>query len=91
MPLLARLFAACELTPAALYREYVSKNVLNHLRQDRGYKTGAYKKFWDSAEDNVHMAEILQSLLATDEHLPDALYRALAHRYDELRESGKLV
>ncbi len=91
MPLLARLFAACELTPAALYREYVSKNVLNHLRQDRGYKTGAYKKFWDGAEDNVHMAEILQSMQEADEHLADALYRALAQRYDELRVSGKLA
>ena len=76
---------------AALYREYVSKNVLNHLRQDRGYKTGAYKKFWDGAEDNVRMAEILQSMQEADEHLADALYRALAQRYDELQVSGKLA
>lgn len=91
MPLLARLFAACGLTPATLYREYVSKNVLNHLRQDRGYKSGEYRKFWDGAEDNVHMAEILASLQDADEHLADELYRALAHRYDELGASGKLA
>ena len=90
MPLVASLFATCDLTPATLYREYVSKNVLNHLRQDRGYKTGEYKKFWNGAEDNVHMAEILESLNDADEHLPDTLYRALAGRYDALRAAGKL-
>ena len=84
LPLVALLFTACELTPAALFREYVSKNVLNHFRQDRGYKTGEYKKSWDGAEDNVHMGELLEAIHDTDEHLPDALYRALA-------ASGKLA
>jgi dimeric dUTPase (all-alpha-NTP-PPase superfamily) len=91
LPLVARLFAACELTPAALFREYVSKNVLNHFRQDNGYKTGAYKKFWDGAEDNVHMAEMLGAIHDTDERLPDVLYRALTQRYDELSAAGKLA
>jgi dimeric dUTPase (all-alpha-NTP-PPase superfamily) len=91
LPLVALLFAACELTPAALFREYVSKNVLNHFRQDRGYKTGAYKKIWDGAEDNVHMANILEAMTAPDEQLPDALYQALANRYDELSASGRLA
>lgn len=91
LPLLARLFAACALTPAALFRDYVSKNVLNHFRQDRGYKTGEYKKTWDGAEDNVHMAQILATLTEDGETLPDALYRALAARYDELRLAGKLA
>lgn len=91
LPLVAQLFAACALTPAALFREYVSKNVLNHFRQDRGYKTGEYKKTWDGAEDNVHMAEILEAISEADEHLPDALYRALAARYDTLHASGKVA
>ncbi len=90
LPLLALLFAACELTPAALFRDYVSKNVLNHFRQDRGYKSGEYKKSWDGAEDNVHMARILETLTEADEKLPDALYRALVARYDALRIEGKL-
>jgi hypothetical protein len=90
MPLLARLFAACELPPAVLFRDYVSKNVLNHFRQDRGYKRGEYKKTWDGLEDNVHMAQLLVSITAPDEHLPDALYRALAARYDQLSAAGKL-
>jgi dimeric dUTPase (all-alpha-NTP-PPase superfamily) len=91
LPLLALLFAACDLSPAALFRDYVSKNVLNHFRQDRGYKSGEYKKSWDGAEDNVHMAEILASMTTTDAHLPDALYRALASRYDELATAGRLA
>jgi dimeric dUTPase (all-alpha-NTP-PPase superfamily) len=90
LPLVALLFAACELPPATLFRDYVSKNVLNHFRQDRGYKSGVYKKFWDGAEDNVHMAQILETLTAADERLPEALYRALAGRYDELAAAGKL-
>jgi hypothetical protein len=90
IPLLAKLFAAVELTPEALFREYVSKNVLNHFRQDRGYKTGEYKKTWDGAEDNVHMVQLLDGIRAADEQLPDALYRALAERYDGLRVAGKL-
>ncbi len=90
LPLLALLFAACGLTPDALYREYVSKNVLNHFRQDRGYKTGAYKKTWDGAEDNVHMASLLESMSDAGEKLPDTLYRALAGRYDALHAAGKL-
>jgi dimeric dUTPase (all-alpha-NTP-PPase superfamily) len=93
LPLLVALLGACELTPDALFRDYVSKNTLNHFRQDRGYKTGDYKKFWNGAEDNVHMAEILNALsgaAGADEHLPDALYRALAVRYDEMQAAGKL-
>ncbi len=91
LPLLAQLFAACELTPDALFREYVSKNVLNHFRQDHGYKTGEYKKFWDGAEDNVYMAELLDAMTEADEQLPAALYNALARRYDQLSIAGKLA
>lgn len=91
LPLLVRLLAACELTPAALFREYVSKNVLNHFRQDRGYKTGDYKKNWNGAEDNVHMAEILDGMRHADEQLADTLYYALAQRYDTLGAAGKLA
>lgn len=91
LPLLALLFAACELTPGTLFREYVSKNVLNHFRQDRGYKTGDYKKTWDGAEDNVHMAALLEAMAEADAQLPAALYSALVTRYDELQMAGKLA
>jgi dimeric dUTPase (all-alpha-NTP-PPase superfamily) len=91
LPLVARLFAACELDSQRLFREYVSKNVLNHFRQDRGYKTGTYKKTWDGEEDNVHMAQLLAALDAPDAQLPNALYRALADRYDGLQSAGRLA
>ncbi len=91
LPLLVLLFAACELTPAALFREYVSKNVLNHFRQDRGYKTGDYKKTWDGAEDNVQLAALLEAMTEADAQLPAALYSALVKRYDELQMAGKLA
>lgn len=91
MPLLARLFTACDLPADALFREYVSKNVLNHFRQDRGYKTGGYRKLWDGAEDNVHMAQLLAAMSAADEQLPQQLYQALAARYDAFDTAGKLA
>lgn len=91
LPLVARLFAACDLPPVTLFRDYVSKNVLNHFRQDRGYKSGEYKKTWNGLEDNVHMTQILETITAADEQLPEALYRALADRYDSLQASGKLA
>jgi len=90
-PLVADLLAACEVSAARLFREYVSKNVLNHFRQDHGYKTGEYHKTWDGREDNVHLAQILEGLSAADEHLPDALYRSLDERYTGYVRQGKAV
>ena len=43
-----------------LFREYVSKNVLNHFRQDNGYKTGTYQKTWGGQEDNVHLVALME-------------------------------
>ena len=88
-PLVADLFAACEVSAEQLFREYVSKNVLNHFRQDHGYKTGEYRKLWDGHEDNVHLAQILKELGASDEQLPQALYRSLNERYSYYLGAGK--
>ena len=83
---------ACDLPAATLYRDYVSKNVLNHFRQDHGYKTGEYKKTWDGKEDNVHMAELLDALAgnAPGANVADTLYQGLKQRYDALAVAGKL-
>ncbi len=64
-----------------LFRLYVGKNVLNHFRQDHGYKTGSYRKLWQGREDNTHLVEILDTLTCQPEEVPDRLYRALAERY----------
>ena len=83
------MLASCGVTAAQLFREYVSKNVLNHFRQDHGYKTGEYRKFWDGSEDNVHLAQILHGLPASDEELPQELYKALDERYSHYLREGK--
>jgi len=83
LPLVVALFKGCGLDAASLYTSYVSKNILNHFRQDHGYKTGEYVKMWRGLEDNAHMEEILKSLDAASEALPSRLYEALEHRYRE--------
>lgn len=70
---------------AALYRLYVGKNILNQFRQDHGYKEGAYVKEWNGEEDNVVMKAIWHE---NDAIKPDALYRELKKKYDEVVEAG---
>lgn len=83
LPLVVSLFEACEMSAQTLYRSYVSKNVLNHFRQDNGYKSGEYRKLWQGREDNAHMEELLDTLDAASETLPARLYEALERRYRE--------
>jgi hypothetical protein len=64
-----------------LFRLYVGKNVLNHFRQDNGYKAGTYRKTWAGREDNEHLMEILGGLECSPEEVPDRLYRELERRY----------
>lgn len=76
--------AVLEQLPMALpelFRLYVGKNVLNHFRQDHGYKSGDYLKTWQGREDNEHLVELLGSLDAPPDAIPERLYQALAERY----------
>jgi dimeric dUTPase (all-alpha-NTP-PPase superfamily) len=83
LPLVVALFKGCGLDAGSLYTAYVSKNILNHFRQDHGYKTGEYVKVWRGLEDNAHMEELLKTLDARSESLPGRLYEALERRYRE--------
>jgi len=83
LPLFASLLEDCGIDVERLYRDYVSKNVLNHFRQDNGYKAGTYRKMWEGREDNEHMAEIL-ARLAPSAGLADELYRELEQKYRSL-------
>ena len=83
LPLVVALFRGCGLDADSLYTAYVSKNILNHFRQDHGYKTGEYVKVWRGLEDNAHMEELLKTLDARSESLPQRLYEALKRRYRE--------
>jgi hypothetical protein len=76
--------AAMQSLPMAfeeLYRLYVGKNVLNHFRQDHGYKQGTYRKLWGGREDNEHLIELLDGLDAGQADAPEMLYAGLAGRY----------
>lgn len=75
------LMLDCDLNWDSLFRQYVSKNVLNFFRQDNGYKEGTYRKTWHGKEDNEHLVEIMTSLNSEDTRYPDMLYSALAERY----------
>ncbi len=65
----------------ALYRIYISKNILNSFRQRHGYREGTYRKLWSGREDNVHLAELLEILDASRPSFPDDLDAALNERY----------
>jgi dimeric dUTPase (all-alpha-NTP-PPase superfamily) len=69
--LVGAFFDACislDLSFDELYTMYISKNVLNIFRQDKGYKTGTYIKQWPSpieynstVEDNVILEAFLDN------------------------------
>ena len=71
----------CQMDWDALFRQYVSKNVLNFFRQDHGYKEGRYLKLWNGREDNEYLVEIMAQLDPEDEAYPDLLYQQLARHY----------
>ncbi|MFT7652169.1 MAG: dimeric dUTPase (all-alpha-NTP-PPase superfamily) [Limisphaerales bacterium] len=66
-----------------LFDLYIGKNVLNHFRQDHGYKTGEYKKVWQGREDNEHLIELLDDLAGSPKDLPELLYKGLEARYPQ--------
>ena len=71
----------CGLNWDALFKQYVSKNVLNFFRQDHGYKDGTYHKLWQGREDNEHLVELMDSLDTANPDYPELLYSGLKQRY----------
>ena len=67
-----------------LYTAYVGKNVLNFFRQDHGYKDGSYVKTWAGREDNEHLSELVAAMDHAADDFADAVYTALAERYQAL-------
>ena len=64
-----------------LFRQYVGKNTLNFFRQDHGYKEGSYIKVWHGKEDNEVLADVVQTLDASDSDFQKQLYQALEAKY----------
>lgn len=77
----ASAMAALPMDFDELYRLYVGKNVLNHFRQDHGYKQGTYHKLWQGREDNEHLIEVMDGLDTSRADAPEQLYAALSARY----------
>ena len=46
---------------AALHQMYLAKNILNLFRQAHGYKEGTYIKTWFGQEDNVVLANLIET------------------------------
>ena len=64
-----------------LFRQYVGKNTLNFFRQDHGYKEGSYIQVWHGKEDNEVLADVVQTLDASDADFQKQLYQALEAKY----------
>lgn len=75
------LLKCVELTPHKLYEMYIQKNVLNHFRQDNGYKEGTYIKEWFGVEDNVQLLLLSEQLKDSGDFNRENLYLALEQMY----------
>ena len=82
--LFAEIMSGCELDWPELYKQYVSKNVLNFFRQDHGYQEGTYRKIWNGREDNEVLVEVMAKLDAEDPSFKDSLYALLEAAYLEI-------
>lgn len=58
-----------------LYLLYIGKNILNHIRQETGYKDGSYKKVINGMEDNQYLFHIVKEVNSKDE-LEDKIRQA---------------
>jgi hypothetical protein len=76
-----RIMVDIGLSFPSLYRMYAAKNVLNLFRQHNGDKQGTYIKVWMGREDNVYLAELMETW--TEEEGMDVLYARLADCYKE--------
>jgi len=60
-----------------LYTGYTTKNVLNILRQNNGYKEGTYIKTWNGKEDN----EVVFEIASAEDRNFDELYKVVQEHY----------
>ncbi|NPA52728.1 MAG: dUTPase [Aquificae bacterium] len=63
------------------YLLYMGKNILNHIRQEMGYKQGTYKKNINGMEDNQYLLHIVKNI--TDEK---TLEEKLRKEFKKLQE-----
>lgn len=82
-----RIMQDIGLSFGSLYRMYAAKNVLNLFRQHNGDKQGTYIKIWMGREDNVYLADLMETW--TEEEGMDVLYARLKDCYVELALGGQ--
>lgn len=72
-----------------LCARYKSKAILNHFRQDHGYKTGGYHKMWDTnREDNYFLADYIDTNFEKDIELTEREIKTfLETKYAEVTKS----
>lgn len=81
MKLFYNILKEVGLSEDELFKQYVSKNVLNIFRQDHGYKIKQYIKIWNGQEDNVYLEKFMNELDLNDPNYADNLYQKLETVY----------
>ncbi|WP_457622639.1 dUTP diphosphatase [Persephonella sp.] len=62
-----------------LYLLYTGKNILNHIRQEKGYNKGEYRKQINGLEDNQYLFEIVKNVRDKDQ-----LEKVIRDTFDKL-------
>ena len=70
------------LTFEKLYVGYISKNVLNSFRQDKGYQAGTYIKDWGGMEDNEYLIRLASKMDPKSENFSSELYTLMEKEYE---------
>lgn len=70
------------LTFEKLYVGYISKNVLNSFRQDKGYQAGTYIKDWGGIEDNEYLIRLASKIDPKSENFSSELYTLMEKEYE---------
>ncbi|GIR41143.1 MAG: dUTPase [Porticoccaceae bacterium] len=70
------------LTFEKLYVGYISKNVLNSFRQDKGYQAGTYTKDWGGIEDNEYLIRLASKMDPKSENFSSELYTLMEKEYE---------
>ncbi len=70
------------LTFEKLYVGYISKNVLNSFRQDKGYQAGTYIKDWGGTEDNEYLIRLASKMDPKSENFSSELYTLMEKEYE---------
>ena len=73
------------LTFEKLYVGYISKNVLNSFRQDKGYQAGTYIKDWGGIEDNEYLIRLASKVDPKSENFSSELYTLMEKEYEAHR------